>query len=49
VISAGSQFDPAVVDAFTAIVPDLPDLHASLHDGGRAAARAVDGPAHAIP
>ena len=26
---AGSQFDP-VVDAFTAIVPDLPGLHASL-------------------
>jgi response regulator RpfG family c-di-GMP phosphodiesterase len=31
---AGSQFDPAVVDAFTAIVPDLPDLHASLHHRG---------------
>jgi HD-GYP domain-containing protein (c-di-GMP phosphodiesterase class II) len=30
---AGSQFDPAVVDAFTAIVPDLPGLHAALHDG----------------
>ena len=31
---AGSQFDPAVVEAFTAIVPDLPGLHAALHDGG---------------
>ena len=30
---SGSQFDPAVVDAFTAIVPDLPVLHAALHDG----------------
>jgi HD-GYP domain-containing protein (c-di-GMP phosphodiesterase class II) len=46
---AGSQFDPAVVDAFTAIVPDLPGLHASLHDRGRAAAGAVGSPAHAIP
>jgi HD-GYP domain-containing protein (c-di-GMP phosphodiesterase class II) len=31
---AGSQFDPSVVDAFTAIVPGLPDLHASLHEAG---------------
>jgi HD-GYP domain-containing protein (c-di-GMP phosphodiesterase class II) len=31
---AGSQFDPAVVEAFTAIVPDLPGLHAALHDRG---------------
>ena len=46
---AGSQFDPAVVDAFTAIVPDLPGLHASLHDRGRGSAGAVDSPAHAIP
>jgi hypothetical protein len=30
---AGSQFDPAVVEAVTAIVPDLPGLHAALHDG----------------
>jgi HD-GYP domain-containing protein (c-di-GMP phosphodiesterase class II) len=35
---AGSQFDPAVVDAFTTLVPGLPDLHASLHHG------AVDSP-----
>ena len=40
---AGSQFDPAVVDAFTAIVPDLPGLHAALHAG------TVDSLAHAIP
>jgi HD-GYP domain-containing protein (c-di-GMP phosphodiesterase class II) len=40
---AGSQFDPAVVDAFTAIAPDLPDLHASLHAGP------VDSLAHSIP
>jgi HD-GYP domain-containing protein (c-di-GMP phosphodiesterase class II) len=40
---AGSQFDPAVVEAFTAIVPDLPGLHAALHDG------AVDSLARAIP
>src|SRR5919109_971636 len=40
---AGSQFDPAVVDAFTAIVPDLPGLHASLHGG---AGGAVDSGAH---
>ena len=40
---AGSQFDPAVVEAFSAIVPDLPGLHAALHDG------AVDSLAHAIP
>ena len=30
---AGSQFDPAVVEAFCAIVPDLPGLHATLHGG----------------
>ena len=41
--AAGSQFDPAVVEAFTAIVPDLPGLHAALHDG------AVDSRARAIP
>jgi HD-GYP domain-containing protein (c-di-GMP phosphodiesterase class II) len=40
---AGSQFDPAVVEAFTAIVPDLPGLHAALHDGS------VDSLARAIP
>jgi HD-GYP domain-containing protein (c-di-GMP phosphodiesterase class II) len=42
---AGSQFDPAVVEAFTALVPELPGLHASLHGGGGA----VDSLAHAIP
>jgi HD-GYP domain-containing protein (c-di-GMP phosphodiesterase class II) len=40
---AGSQFDPAVVDAFTAIVPDLPGLHAALHGGP------VDSLARSIP
>jgi hypothetical protein len=40
---AGSQFDPMVVDAFTSIVPGLPGLRASLHDG------AVDSLARAIP
>jgi HD-GYP domain-containing protein (c-di-GMP phosphodiesterase class II) len=34
---AGSQFDPTMVEAFTAIAPGLPDLHASLHDAARAA------------
>jgi hypothetical protein len=38
---AGSRFDPAVVDALTAVVPRLPDLHASLHE------RSLhDGPPH---
>jgi HD-GYP domain-containing protein (c-di-GMP phosphodiesterase class II) len=46
---AGSQFDPAVVDAFTGLVPGLPDLHASLHDGGTAWTPIVDSPAHAVP
>jgi HD-GYP domain-containing protein (c-di-GMP phosphodiesterase class II) len=46
---AGSQFDPAVVDAFTAIVPELPGLHASLHRGAGGAGGAVDSLAHAIP
>jgi HD-GYP domain-containing protein (c-di-GMP phosphodiesterase class II) len=36
---AGSQFDPSVVDAFTAIVPGLPDLHASLHEPGASGGR----------
>jgi HD-GYP domain-containing protein (c-di-GMP phosphodiesterase class II) len=36
---AGSQFDPSVVDAFTAIVPGLPDLHASLHEAGASGGR----------
>ncbi|HWD43442.1 MAG TPA: HD domain-containing phosphohydrolase, partial [Actinomycetota bacterium] len=40
---AGSQFDPMVVEAFTTIVPGLPDLHASLHTG------AGERPAHAVP
>jgi cyclic di-GMP phosphodiesterase len=40
---AGSQFDPAVVEAFTTLVPGLPDLHASLHHGP------VDGPGPASP
>jgi HD-GYP domain-containing protein (c-di-GMP phosphodiesterase class II) len=40
---AGSQFDPSVVDAFTAIVPDLPGLHAALHG------EPVDSRAHSIP
>jgi HD-GYP domain-containing protein (c-di-GMP phosphodiesterase class II) len=43
---AGSQFDPAVVDAFTAIVPELPGLHAALHGGP---VGPVDSLAHAIP
>jgi HD-GYP domain-containing protein (c-di-GMP phosphodiesterase class II) len=53
---AGSQFDPAVVDAFTAIVPDL---HASLHEmslhdrsphgGPPHDGRSVDGLARANP
>jgi len=58
---AGSQFDPAVVDAFTALVPELPGLHASLHGGtagtaGAGGSRgaggaggAVDSLTHAIP
>jgi HD-GYP domain-containing protein (c-di-GMP phosphodiesterase class II) len=29
---AGSQFDPAVVEAFLAIVPEVLELHARLHD-----------------
>ena len=40
---AGSQFDPMVVDAFTAILPELPGLHAALHAGP------VDSLAHSIP
>ncbi|HEX7149671.1 MAG TPA: HD-GYP domain-containing protein, partial [Actinomycetota bacterium] len=40
---AGSQFDPVVVEAFTAIVPELPGLHAALHAGP------VDSLAHSIP
>ena len=52
---AGSQFDPAVVDAFTAIVPELPGLHAALHGGPGGTGGvggtggAVDSLAHAIP
>jgi HD-GYP domain-containing protein (c-di-GMP phosphodiesterase class II) len=46
---AGSQFDPAVVEAFTAIVPDLPGLHASLHGGAARPAGPVDSLAHSIP
>jgi CheY-like chemotaxis protein len=40
---AGSQFDPMVVDAFTAILLELPGLHAALHAGP------VDSLAHSIP
>jgi HD-GYP domain-containing protein (c-di-GMP phosphodiesterase class II) len=40
---AGSQFDPMVVDAFTAILPELPGLHAALHAGP------VDSLTHSIP
>jgi HD-GYP domain-containing protein (c-di-GMP phosphodiesterase class II) len=29
---AGSQFDPAVVEAFLAIVPEVLELHGRLHD-----------------
>jgi HD-GYP domain-containing protein (c-di-GMP phosphodiesterase class II) len=46
---AGSQFDPAVVDAFTAIVPELPGLHAALHAGPAGRGGPVDSLAHAIP
>jgi HD-GYP domain-containing protein (c-di-GMP phosphodiesterase class II) len=54
---AGSQFDPAVVDAFCAIVPDLPGLHAALHAGGSGGLKPsppvgkgpVDSLAHARP
>jgi hypothetical protein len=56
---AGSRFDPAVVDALTAIVPDLPtatpplherSLHdRSLHDGPPHDAGSVDSLARAIP
>jgi HD-GYP domain-containing protein (c-di-GMP phosphodiesterase class II) len=35
---AGSQFDPAVVAAFTGIGPSLPELHATLHGTSRAGA-----------
>jgi response regulator RpfG family c-di-GMP phosphodiesterase len=40
---AGSQFDPVVVEAFAAILPDLPNLHASLHE------RAAGELARAVP
>jgi len=42
---AGSQFDPSVVATFAAIVPRLPDLHASLHGGfgGLKASPPMDG------
>jgi HD-GYP domain-containing protein (c-di-GMP phosphodiesterase class II) len=40
---AGSQFDPAVVEAFCGIVPELPGLHAVLHAGP------VDSLTHSIP